>query len=121
MDINTYENDEKELEAEVEEEAFEEFEEDFDAQKADYQVWVLGYDENDNITDFEEMVYSDPNPDNAVDYAKAFIKIGMLDSLKLPDDIAYVEVLVETVVEVDGYEVNVGNLFDDHVLIKKEI
>ena len=44
MDINTYENDEKELEAE-----FEEFEEDFEIEKADYQVWVFGYNEDDGL------------------------------------------------------------------------
>ena len=29
---------------------------DFDAKDATYQVWVLGYDENENITDFEVLV-----------------------------------------------------------------
>ena len=47
MDINAYDNNEKEAEAE-----FEEFEEDFEIAKPSFEVWAFGYDAYDRLTGF---------------------------------------------------------------------
>ena len=120
MDINTYENDEKELEAE-----FEEFEEDFEIEKADYQVWIFGYNEDDQITDFEFSLFSSKNPDEAVAYAKHLVEnedVEMITELiDIPGDVAYLGVEVEEVVEVEGVETNQGSIYHGNILVKKEI
>lgn len=90
---------------------FEEFEEDFDEQDASYQVWILGYDENEAITDYELLVKSFSNAERAVEYAKEYVDEGKYQNETFPDNVNYIEVLVETVVEFEDRTENVGTLF----------
>lgn len=83
------------------EEQFEEFEEDFDMEPATYQVWMLGYDKNECITDFDVLLEEFDDPDPAVEFARNFAETNKVRSFNLPDDVKYVEVLVETVVQYD--------------------
>lgn len=119
MDANTYENDEKELEAE-----FEPFEDDFEIEQADYQVWAFGYDADDQITDFEFSLFSSKNPDEAVAYAKHLVEnedAEMITELTdIPNDVAYLGIEVEEVVEVEGVETNQGSIYHGHIIIKKD-
>ena len=91
---------------------------DFDAKDATYQVWVLGYDENENITDFEVMVDESKDAESMVEYAENYVEEERYGTMTFPDKVKYIEVLVETVVDLEGYNENVGTLFSKIIKIK---
>ena len=91
---------------------------DFDAKDATYQVWVLGYDENENITDFEAMVNESKDAESMVEYATNYVEEERYGTMAFPDEVKYIEVLVETVVDLEDYDENVGTLFSKIVKIK---
>ena len=91
---------------------------DFDAKDATYQVWVLGYDENENITDFEVMVNESKDAENMVEYATNYVEEERYGTIAFPDEVKYIEVLVETVVDLEDYDENIGTLFSKIVKIK---
>ena len=91
---------------------------DFDAKDATYQVWVLGYDENENITDFEVMVSESKDAESMVEYATNYVEEERYGTMAFPDEVKYIEVLVETVVDLEDYDENVGTLFSKIVKIK---
>ena len=91
---------------------------DFDAKDATYQVWVLGYDENENITDFEVMVDESKNAESMVEYATNYVEEERYGTMAFPDKVKYIEVLVETVVDLEDYDENVGTLFSKIIKIK---
>ena len=114
MDINTYDNDEKE---------FEEFEEDFEIERADYQVWAFGYDAYDRPTGLEFRLFSSDNPDEAVEYAERFVESESAETIAefvdIPSDVAYLGIEVEEVVCVDGEKTDVGSIYRGNILIKE--
>ena len=92
---------------------------DFEAKPAMYQVWMLGYDEREAITDFEVMVNESHDAEYAVEYAKKFVDEERYnDSKPFPAEVAYLEILVETVVDFEDHTENVGTLFTASVKIK---
>ena len=91
---------------------------DFDAKDATYQVWVLGYDENENITDFEVLVNESKDAESMVEYAERYVEEERYGIMTFPDEVKYIEVLVETIVELEGYTENVGTLFSKIIKIK---
>ena len=91
---------------------------DFDAKDATYQVWVLGYDENENITDFEVMVSESKDAESMVEYATNYVEEERYGTMAFPDEVKYIEVLVETVVDLEDYDENVGTLFSKIIKIK---
>ena len=91
---------------------------DFDAKDAMYQVWILGYDENENITDFEVMLNESKDVESMVEYAKKCVEEECYKTMTFPNDVKYIEVLVETIVELEGYTENVGTLFSKIIKIK---
>ena len=91
---------------------------DFDAKDATYQVWVLGYDENEHITDFEVMLNESKDAESMVEYAKKCVEEERYKTMTFPKEVKYIEVLVETVVELDDYTENVGTLFSKIIKIK---
>ena len=91
---------------------------DFDAKDATYQVWVLGYDENEHITDFEVMVNKSKDAESMVEYATNYVEEERYGTMAFPDEVKYIEVLVETVVDLEDYDENVGTLFSKIVKIK---
>ena len=91
---------------------------DFDAKDATYQVWVLGYDENENITDFEVMVDESKDAESMVEYAETYVEEERYGTIAFPDEVKYIEVLVETVVDLEDYDENVGTLFSKIIKIK---
>ena len=91
---------------------------DFFAKDATYQVWVLGYDENENITDFEVMVNESKDAESMVEYAERYVEEERYGTMTFPDEVKYIEVLVETVVDLEDYHENVGTLFSKIIKIK---
>lgn len=91
---------------------------DFDAKDATYQVWVLGYDENENITDFEVLVDESKDAESMVEYATNYVEEERYGTMAFPDEVKYIEVLVETVVDLEDYDENVGTLFSKIIKIK---
>ena len=91
---------------------------DFDAKDATYQVWVLGYGENENITDFEVMVNESKDAESMVEYATNYVEEERYGTMAFPDEVKYIEVLVETVVDLEDYDENVGTLFSKIIKIK---
>ena len=91
---------------------------DFDAKDAMYQVWILGYDENENITDFEVMLNESKDAESMVEYAKNYVEEERYETIAFPDEVKYIEVLVETIVELEDYTENVGTLFSKIIKIK---
>ena len=91
---------------------------DFDAKDATYQVWVLGYYENENITDFEVMVNESKDAESMVEYATNYVEEERYGTMTFPDKVKYIEVLVETVVDLEDYDENVGTLFSKIIKIK---
>ena len=91
---------------------------DFDAKDATYQVWVLGYDENENITDFEVMINESKDAESMVEYAENYVEEERYGTMTFPDEVKYIEVLVETVVDLEDYDENVGTLFSKIIKIK---
>ena len=91
---------------------------DFDAKDATYQVWVLGYDENENITDFEVMIDESKDAESMVEYAERYVEEERYGTMTFPDEVKYIEVLVETVVDLENYAENVGTLFSKIIKIK---
>ena len=91
---------------------------DFEAKAATYQVWVLGYDENENITDFEVMVNESKDAESMVEYAERYVEEECYGTMTFPNEVKYIEVLVETVVDLEDYDENVGTLFSKIIKIK---
>ena len=91
---------------------------DFDAKDATYQVWVLGYDENERITDFEVMIEESKDAESMVEYAEHYVEEERYGTMTFPDEVKYIEVLVETVVDLEDYNENVGTLFSKIIKIK---
>ena len=91
---------------------------DFDAKDATYQVWILGYDENEHITDFEVMVNESKDAESMVEYAERYVEEERYGTMTFPDEVKYIEVLVETVVDLEDYDENVGTLFSKIIKIK---
>ena len=91
---------------------------DFEAKDATYQVWVLGYDENESITDFEVMVNESKDAESMVEYATNYVEEECYGTMVFPDEVKYIEVLVETIVNLEGYTENVGTLFSKIIKIK---
>ena len=91
---------------------------DFDAKDATYQVWVLGYDENENITDFEVMLNESKDAESMVEYAERYVEEERYGTMTFPKEVKYIEVLVETIVDLEDYDENVGTLFSKIIKIK---
>lgn len=102
----------------LEELHLENFGEDFEAKPAWYQVWCLGYDKDQNITDWDCFVDESRDPDRMIERAKTFIAEKQFEGLAIPEEVEYIEVLVETVVDFEDHTENVGTLFTDSVKIK---
>ena len=64
-----------------------------------YEVWVLGYDKNLNITDYDQLIKTFDKSEEAIKFAKNYYH-----KEKLPKGVQYYEVLVETVVNGSNIE-----------------
>jgi len=98
---------------------YEEFEEDFEAKPAKYQVWVMGYNAEMNITDFDVFIDESSDANKAIESAQKFITEERYKTLTIPEDVYFLSVEVETVVEYEDHTENVGTLFQDGFRIKE--
>ena len=89
-----------------------------DIKDTTYQVWVLGYDDNGDITDFEVLVNEYKDAERMVEYAKKYVKEECYKTIVLPNEIKYIEILGETVTNFEGYTENIETLFSKIVKVK---
>lgn len=83
-----------------------------------YQVWVLGYDKNEAITDIEVLASEDKDAERMVEYAKKYVEEEHYKTMVFPKKVKYIEVLVETVVNFEDHTENVETLFSKVVKVK---
>ena len=69
-----------------------------------YEVWVIGYDENNRVTDTEVLLKSFDDPGEAVEYAK---------NVTLADIIRHPNVESAPIHEIDSLLVEVETVIDD--------
>lgn len=93
--------------------------EDFDVKSAKYQVWVFKYDKDQNILDDNLLIGEFEEPDAAITKAKELvINLKALMNMVTPESY-YLQVEVETVVDVDGGEENVATIFQENIQMKE--
>jgi hypothetical protein len=100
------------------EKEFEAFEEDFEVPEEKYQLWLLGYDADQNITDFEFLVNESSSLEVMLKQAKQYIDEEKYKNRTFPDNVTYLEVIVETIANIEGYDENIATRFDEIVKIK---
>ena len=88
--------------------------------KVTYEVWALGYDAADELTDSEYLIGEFSDPDEAVQYANSFTLEELIEKLeveyeKLSAGTAKLSIEVETVVEDPedeyGGTMNIGTIY----------
>ena len=94
--------------------------EDFDeTAEVVYEVWALGYDENDEITDAELCMFTSTDRDEAINYAKkatlADVVHGAGNGPCASSEVFRIAIEVETVVPVDDDLVNIGTVYSKTV------
>lgn len=89
---------------------------DYDLTKADYQVWAVGYTLEGNVLDYENLLASFKDPDKAIEYVK---QLDVEDVTRdIPEEVEVLVIQVETVVEIEGIDQNVGVLFEEDICLK---
>jgi hypothetical protein len=83
-----------------------------------YAVWAIGYDYESKVTDTDMLLGEFTDPDQAVAKAKTVTLADIVhqaaeedDGSEPSEDIAYISVEVETVVETEDGTMNVGTIF----------
>lgn len=90
--------------------------------KTSYQVWILGYNNDDCITDFDCFIREFDSAAEAMDFAKELDekKILALIDRPVPEDVRYLHLQVETVKQHKNWEENVDTLYEDTFDLKEE-
>lgn len=107
------------LEKEAEEFA-EGLEDNFELQDPIYEVWIIGYDADQNITDYEKLVDSDTNIDKAIKKAEAIYDDPREVVKDLPAGVSVIGIEVETVVDIDGVATNTNSVYQRRIEIVKK-
>jgi hypothetical protein len=82
-----------------------------------YEVWAIGYDGEDRVTDTEMLMATFEDPDQAVDYAKALtladvVNMAADDECDAVSDVCCISIEVETVVPDDeDSTMNIGTIY----------
>jgi hypothetical protein len=83
-----------------------------------YAVWAIGYDSESKVTDTDMLLGEFTDPDQAVAKAKTVTLADIVhqaaeedDGSEPSEDIAYISVEVETVVNTEDGTMNVGTIF----------
>ena len=87
--------------------------------KPKYELWLLGYNNKNLITDYEKCVETFDNAEEATEYAIDYIASARVNGEDYPDDVDYVEVAVEKVVDRGGYTENIDTIFSTVVAINE--
>lgn len=93
-----------------------------------YEVWGIGYDSEDCVTDAEFLFKTFDKPEDAVEYAKSltFSDVVQLSAEDNPDleleyEVAYISIEVETVIDdEDEGTMNVGTIFRKEIWVSEE-
>lgn len=92
-----------------------------------YEIWAIGYDANDKVTDAELFLGEFTDPDKAIEKAKSLtfsdvIQLAAEEDCKIPDEpVAYLSIEVETVVEdEDESTMNIGTIFKVELWVDDE-
>lgn len=97
-----------------------------------YEVWALGYNHLDELTDSELLLATFEDPDKAVEYAKQITLADIIykaseedTDIEQADDIDYISVEVETVLsdpndEFVGGTINVGSIYKKEISIYED-
>lgn len=93
-----------------------------------YEVWAIGYAKDNTVTDSEMFLKDFSDPDEAVKYASQLTLADIVhiasenDNGKEPDNVAYISIEVETVVEADDEgTMNVGTIFKKELWFKEDL
>ena len=91
---------------------------DFETSAVTYAVWAIGYNIESQVTDVDMLLGEFADPDQAVAKAKTVTLADIVhqaaeedDGSEPSEDIAYISVEVETVVETEDGTMNVGTIF----------
>ena len=91
-----------------------------------YEVWAVGYDEENNITEAEVLLGTFTDPDEAVSLAKDItlpevVNIAADDQCDITTEIYTISVEVETVVpEEDGSTMNIGTIYKKQIQVYED-
>jgi hypothetical protein len=92
-----------------------------------YEVWAIGYNTEDVITDTEMCIGEFVDPDQAVKKAKSLTLADIIhqaveedDGTRPTTDVARISIEVETVVEEDEGTMNVGTIYKRDIQINEE-
>lgn len=84
-----------------------------------YEVWALGIDKFDNVTDYEVLLGSFEDPEEAKTFVWTVDKdlIKTKTSKEFPANLKQINIEVETVVDNGDYTENVGTIFRTDLVI----
>lgn len=93
-----------------------------------YEVWGIGYDSEDCVTDAEFLFKTFDKPEDAVEYAKSLtlsdvVQLSAEDNpdLELEYEVAYISIEVETVIDdEDEGAMNVGTIYKNELWVVEE-
>ena len=90
-----------------------------------YHVWVLGYNNEDCITDFNEFLGEFQSGSEATKYAESLSLSDLKDKLErmgaeFSKDVRYLHLQVETVKKHKGWEENVDTIYEDTFDLKED-
>lgn len=87
-----------------------------------YQVWVLGYNDDDCITDFDYFIKEFDSAEEAVEFAEELNEEKIVASMNrpVPNDVRYLHLQVETVKKHKDWEENVDTIYENTFDLKEE-
>lgn len=92
-----------------------------DTTAVEFEVWAIGYDENDDCTDCDVYLNSFETPDEAIKYAESLTLETVLQSCEDEDitEVSYFSIEVETTIEdpEDEGTINVGTIWEGELRI----
>lgn len=91
-----------------------------------YEVWAIGHDEEDQVTDAEMMLASFEDPDMAVSYAKTVtladvVNLAADDECDAATEAHSISIEVETVVPDEEGTMNIGTIYKKTLEIYEEL
>ncbi len=87
--------------------------------KKTYEVWALGYDAEQNITDEERLIYSTTNKQEAIEAAEDYASTAAGCSDEFPANVYFVGVEVETVIDRGGYSENIDTVYSTTIKLDR--
>lgn len=87
--------------------------------KTSYEVWALGINKFDSVTDFEVLLGEFDDPEEARTFAWT-VNLDLVRSKTtkaFPSDLKQLNIEVETVVEADGYTENIGTILRTEIIL----